>query len=195
MARWFHLIEQRGPSVVFGEQVASPDGLAGSSLFKLTWKELTTPSGLPIFALRASVLRTSDSVFGSWPSPVVNDAKGSDYTYAQGNHDRIVVEAGRSGEAGELADADGGNAGTERLQRRGEQRQFPQDGSAIALAHASGPRLQAREDDGSGYSDAQKGARGEQSLRDCSAIGAGPVNGFWRAADWIYCRDQKVAAS
>jgi DNA (cytosine-5)-methyltransferase 1 len=25
---WFHLLEERGPSVVFGEQVASPDGLA-----------------------------------------------------------------------------------------------------------------------------------------------------------------------
>ena len=30
----------------------------------------------------------------SWPSPVVNDAKGSDYAYAQGNHDRPVLKLG-----------------------------------------------------------------------------------------------------
>ena len=34
----------------------------GSTLYRLTWKERITPSGRAIFALRASVLRTSVSV-------------------------------------------------------------------------------------------------------------------------------------
>ena len=48
----------------------------GSTLYKLTWKERTTPSGLSICALRGSVLRTSGNAFGSWPTPATRDHKG-----------------------------------------------------------------------------------------------------------------------
>ena len=48
----------------------------GSTLYKLTWKERTTPSGLSISALRASVRRTSGNVSGSWPTPTTRDGKG-----------------------------------------------------------------------------------------------------------------------
>jgi len=48
----------------------------GSTLYKLTWKERTTPSGLLISALRASVRRTSGNVSGSWPTPTTRDHKG-----------------------------------------------------------------------------------------------------------------------
>lgn len=50
----------------------------GSTLYKLTWKERTTPSQRSIFALRASVLRTSAKDSGSsrrgWPTPITNNA-------------------------------------------------------------------------------------------------------------------------
>ena len=48
----------------------------GSTLYKLTWKDRTTPSGLSISALRASVHRTSGKDFGSWPTPTTRDHKG-----------------------------------------------------------------------------------------------------------------------
>lgn len=41
----------------------------GSILFTLTWKERSTPSGLRICALRASVLRISGNDCTSWPTP------------------------------------------------------------------------------------------------------------------------------
>lgn len=41
----------------------------GSPLFALTWKHWDMPWGPPICALRASARRTSDSEFGSWPTP------------------------------------------------------------------------------------------------------------------------------
>ena len=44
----------------------------GSTLFGLTWKQRTTPSGRSICALRASALRTSGSDYTSWPSPLAN---------------------------------------------------------------------------------------------------------------------------
>lgn len=66
---------------------------SGSTLFRLTWKERITPLLRPICARRASARRTSDSDSSSsestsWPSPTCNDAKGSAYTYANGDHDR-----------------------------------------------------------------------------------------------------------
>lgn len=64
----------------------------GSTLFALTWKERVTPSGYRICALRASVPRTSDSVCISWPSPTVNDSKGSAYSYANGDHSRPCLK-------------------------------------------------------------------------------------------------------
>ena len=45
----------------------------GSTLYKLTWKQRATPSGLSICALRASVLRTSGRDCGSWPTPTTRD--------------------------------------------------------------------------------------------------------------------------
>lgn len=49
--------------------------LAGSTLFRLTWKVRTTPAGRSIAALRASALRISDKDSGSWPTPIANDGK------------------------------------------------------------------------------------------------------------------------
>ncbi|CAI2121738.1 Uncharacterised protein [Serratia fonticola] len=52
----------------------------GSTLYKLTLKRRVTPSVLSIFALRASVRRTSDKdcslPLKSWPTPTATDYKG-----------------------------------------------------------------------------------------------------------------------
>lgn len=47
----------------------------GSTLYKLTWKVRTTPLQVPIFALRASVLRTSGSDCIGWPTPTTQEAR------------------------------------------------------------------------------------------------------------------------
>jgi hypothetical protein len=60
----------------------------GSILFALTWKERTTPSGLQICALRASVLRTCDSACTSWPTPVTSRG---DYTFFRLSQDLAAV--------------------------------------------------------------------------------------------------------
>jgi len=48
----------------------------GSTLFNLTWKKRDTPSGRSIFALRASVRRTSANDCTSWPTPQTSDMTG-----------------------------------------------------------------------------------------------------------------------
>ena len=55
---------------------------AGSTLYKLTWKQRDTPSQLKISALRASARRTSGSASGSsgWPTPRAQDSKHGEAT-------------------------------------------------------------------------------------------------------------------
>jgi hypothetical protein len=49
----------------------------GSTLFKLTWKQWVTPSGVSRSRLRASVLRTSATERTSWPTPTACEAGGT----------------------------------------------------------------------------------------------------------------------
>lgn len=55
---------------------------AGSTLYRLTWKQRDTPSQHKIYALRASARRTSDSGFGlsGWPTPRTQDSKHGEAT-------------------------------------------------------------------------------------------------------------------
>lgn len=48
----------------------------GSILFKMTWREKVISSGLPVYLLRASVRRTSDTDCTSWRSPQKSDGEG-----------------------------------------------------------------------------------------------------------------------
>lgn len=52
--------------------------LLGSTLYRLTWKERITPEGQLIFALRASVLRTSGPgcILYGWMTPAARDGNG-----------------------------------------------------------------------------------------------------------------------
>ncbi len=60
----------------------------GSTLYKLTWKERVTPMGRSIYALRASVLRTTGNGFGlllkGWPTPTSNNGTGAGTSGRQG---------------------------------------------------------------------------------------------------------------
>lgn len=49
----------------------------GSTLYTLTWKPWTTPTGVSRSRLRASVRRTSEIELSGWPTPTVGNAEGS----------------------------------------------------------------------------------------------------------------------
>lgn len=49
----------------------------GSTLYTLTWKRWTTPSGVSRFRLRASAPRISGTGRTGWPTPLASDARGS----------------------------------------------------------------------------------------------------------------------
>lgn len=75
---FFHLIQQHRPPAIFGEQVASPDGLAWFDLVQtdLEAEGYATGGGL-ICALRGSVRPTSVSDSTGWPTPNARDHKDS----------------------------------------------------------------------------------------------------------------------
>jgi hypothetical protein len=71
---------------------------AGSTLFKLTWKESTTPSQRPVSLLRASVRRISDNDCGSWPTPCARDEQMARRSMEAA--DRFLQRPQRSSELG-----------------------------------------------------------------------------------------------
>ena len=76
---------------------------AGSTLFKLTWKQKDTPAGRSVSLLRVSKRPISDNAFGSWPTPNANeDAAGSlrgkmqwMLTHEAKSRDLVGYEAGK----------------------------------------------------------------------------------------------------
>ncbi len=64
----------------------------GSMEYRQAWKVRATPSGFTFLAHTASARRTSGSGCTGWPTATVNDATGSGYAYARGNHDKPVLK-------------------------------------------------------------------------------------------------------
>ncbi len=58
--------------------------MLGSTLYKLTWKQWVTPSGLSRSRLRASALRTSVTEPTGWPTPTANAGTGAGTEGRQG---------------------------------------------------------------------------------------------------------------
>jgi hypothetical protein len=56
----------------------------GSTLYRLTWKAWTTPSGVSRSRLRASALRTSETAISGWPTPTAALAEKGVRTFEGG---------------------------------------------------------------------------------------------------------------
>ena len=72
---FFHLISERRPQHVLGEQVASGDANTWFDLVQADRKEWDTPSGLCRLRQRASVRRTSERELTGWPIPLASNVK------------------------------------------------------------------------------------------------------------------------
>ena len=187
-----HLIRQRRPAVVLGEQVASKDADPWIDLVQTDLEALGYAFGAVAFPsagvgaphIRDRTYWVADANRGQWDGVAVI-----------GGNERVGHDAGRTQECGEpqpcgdlcgLADADGGHASSEREQRGGEQRQQPEDGGDVrGLAYASnGAGVPSEPRAAIGGLPPGHGGGGERAA-------AGPTNGLWRDADWLLCRDGK----
>ncbi len=186
---FFHLIEQRRPSVIFGEQVASKDGLAWLDLVQADLEGAGYASG---------AVDTCAAGFGAphirqrlyWVAHTAQQQH--DWSGARGQGRRVEHPDSRA--VGGLADPAGtrplpGALGA--IHRREEGA-----GSRNAELKRSRPAIGMADPD-------DAGPQGWVSGRDSAgerAVGAGgvdhqgqsgPVNGLWSTADWLFCRDGK----
>lgn len=159
----------------------------GSTLYKLTWKPWAMPSGRLRFRLRASARRTNETELIGWPTPIASNGRGAGNFNRQGggkpsdscvigwldNTERDRWSARRNGDHlgndGQQPYADGENGGMADTVRAGFRAQPKKSNEKNSIQ---------REE-----------ANHASALRGADA--AGPVNGFWRDADWLYCRDGK----
>lgn len=164
--------------------------MTGSTLYKLTWKPWAMPSGRLRFRLRASARRTKETVLIGWPTPIASNGRGAGNFNRQGGgkpSDSSIISS--------MADPDG-NGREGRLSGRTDPQREAIDGqagcgrAACGLADANNEQrpiaMSAR-----GYADvSRQWNKNSEAVAGCSGVmRPGPVNGFWRDADWLHSRD------
>ena len=219
--QFFHLISERRPQHVFGEQVASGNA---NTWFDLVQADLegvgyafglvpftSAGIGAPHIRERAYWVANADSVISDWRGNV--RAPGRD-EYSNGGDDVRLADAGgeykgsarnkagagescRAGEDGGL-----GNANITRLEGLGGNDCAAGREGTTGPAAAPGVHDGLANTDNEQHSIAISGCGHEHAStgrEQDPAASAGlrgdywplEVNGFWRDADWLFCRDGK----
>jgi DNA (cytosine-5)-methyltransferase 1 len=191
-----HLISQRRPPTVFGEQVASKDGLAWLDLVQadLEGSDYATTSvdlcaagiGAPHIRQRlywvANAMRdrTRNDAGESLGAQTAPNKKDGDLSGER-------LRPGFEGSPDGLADADGARSysGSGRSTATGQRYPVIPNGSVERLADANDTRSQGWN---IGRDSAEQWPFGSSRM---GSEGASPTNGIWRDADWLFCRDGK----
>lgn len=237
---WYHLIEICRPATVFGEQVASKDGLAWLDLvhadlegqgYAVGCLDLCAAGfGAPhirqrlYFVADAGSERRQQNARGPSCDEEADGREGRVRSEQDGDH-----ESTSNGPVGLLADAavhgyaaaDGVRETTQPSEptRENDQRELERGGNSVLLADATGgqreqlngpqrdgirrpaddcaDRGELGDTSGQGFQE-QRGIRGTSPGQDESVQGeaikraGSSVNGFWRDAVWLPCRDGKA---
>jgi len=191
---FLHLIEQCRPGIVFGEQVASADGLAWLDLVQADLEG----SGYTVGA--------ADLCAAGYGAPHIRQRLwfvGVDHAQREGlerhaghdsaegrqGSDRPVAEAGVSGW---LADtnSDGRSSWDAGSQTVGHGQAAGADCGAVGLADAADQRQHGL---WAGKASNGRDAARVEPERLCNVDPGrpNPTNGHWRNADWLLCRDEK----
>jgi len=184
---FFHLISERRPQHVFGEQVASGNANAWFDLVQADLEGMGYAFGLVPF--------TSAGI----GAPHIRERA---YWVAHANHGSS--DEGKALRAGRPAILDGSS--TNRLADSNHDRQQPGQGAGCrcqcaeqgidigrggqngGLGNTNVTRLE-----GFGWNDSSAGRQRETGSTPSTGLHGRPleVNGFWRDADWLFCRDGK----
>lgn len=190
---FYHLLRQCKPSVVFGEQVASKDGLAWLHVVQADLEAAQYAVGavdLCAASLGAPHIRqrlywVADSQ-GDGRQQWQSDAGGG----FVGNGEGQVIGLGRNGSTSNLANSDSSG------RARSNASQPEEWGSNLVTARpsvidgmADNARPQRRSVGRNGERELPAGQSGVELQEH-----PGPTNGFWGAADWLLCRDGKWRA-
>ena len=180
---FFHLIGQCRPVTIFGEQVASRDGLA--------WLDLVS-SDLEGAGYACGAVDTCAAGFGA---PHIRQRL---YWVAYADGEQLY--RGRFRKAGGRAEfADGGGviglADTEGKRfSYGRQREiFSLPVQACGHSGGLGNTVRTGLEGYAGYGDGETGRQKQDGSASTTGSNGGtlPVDSFWRNADWLLCRDGK----
>ena len=165
-----HLISQCRPSVVLGEQVASKDGLAWLDLVQSDLEATGYASGaVDLCAAGIGAPHIRQRLWWVGTRLVNANNTGSQGQWQFGNVDAQTgwQAAGRHSAEASL---DGGLADTD----KGQRGWFPDSEGCKSNGTQAGWQ------------------QGDSEPKPSSATGRpSPTNGFWRDADWLFCRDGK----
>lgn len=158
----FHyLIEQCRPSIVFGEQVASKDGLA--------WLDLVSAD----LEATGYAFGAADLCAAGVGAPHIRQRSfwvaDANHTRSQGRGRHVELDGPQGREASERYAGEGGV-------------------SVSGLGDSIGAGLEARGPYTSGLG---RGEGRQPTMVSGAPDGTLPTNGFWRDADWLGCRDGK----
>jgi len=189
----FHwLIAERQPAVIFGEQVASKDADAWVDLVQADLEALGYAFGAVAFpAAGVGAPHIRDRTY--W----VADAHGT--RLQSGRERRTTLGYGSTAQSNSSVDRMGYTSGSGLDQRIGyagvssgasgtDAREAAQRAGIYLgrLAYADGRDASTERQ--------QCGGQQRQQPQDCGLVqveSAGPVNGLWADADWLFCRDGK----
>lgn len=234
---FFHLIGERRPGVVFGEQVASKDGLGWLDLVQADMEgagyafganDLCAAGfGAPhirqrLFFVANTAIerreRRGPGEAGDEPGTIerlerlcdaggLDDSASARHVGALGDAEgdprdeaRVRVSSARRGLGG-LADASSegrredarGTLGDEGPHGREGRIGGEQDGDHVAAGSGAAGLLadaaRGRRAAGFGYNGPARDELDGQRRGETDTRQPGPVNGLWRASDWLFCRD------
>ena len=199
---WNHLIQECRPSTIFGEQVASKDGLGWLDLVQTDMEAKDYAFGA--FDLSASGFGAPHIRQRLWFVADTDNAGSQGRVSGRTDQEREI----QHGHVGRDGSTNGGLADTQRNEQRegrgaGREGQARDErgtdssgrGTTIGLADtASSGRQHEPSIQPTGVQSEEAGNEAcgsELSGHSASSDGPDKTNGHWRDADWIFCRDGK----
>lgn len=189
---WFRLISECRPNVIFGEQVASKDGLGWlddvrdhleRTEYAFAGFDLCAAGfGAPHIRQRLFWVADADSQF---METSIKCRERGRTEFANGCCISWLADTNRDGWEGRLS-------GRKSAQREVINGSAGCNGAACGMAHAK--HLQRQEPAPAGCFDELPGERNQDSKALAGFggnSGTHAVNGFWGSADWLFCRDGK----
>lgn len=187
---FFHLISECKPGVIFGEQVASKDGLGWLDLVQTDLEATNYAVGaVDLCAAGFGAPHIRQRLY--W----VADSDNARLEGRKGMPERSAeFPAGPGSMDGRMAHATGGEQSRSRNQRQAGRNEYSNSCAADWVGDAKHEGLNPNPLTGSTSQSKNKGGMLKPERPDARGYvlqNSSPTNGHWRDADWLLCRDDK----